>query len=201
MGIQQQKENLKEARTPLVSVIIPTKNVSGTIGDCLESIKNQTYNNIEIIIVDDFSTDKTKSISKKYTEKFFEKKEERSFSRNFGVSKSNAEFVLIIDSDMNLSPKVVSSCVEKMINDKSIKGLVIPEESFGKGFWANCKKLERSFYVGVEWMEGARFFRKEDYERVGGFDISMVSGEDWDLSQRISKLGRLDRVDEYIFHN
>ncbi|AEF97132.1 glycosyltransferase family 2 protein [Methanotorris igneus] len=55
----------------LVSVIIPTYNSEKTIGICLESIKNQTYKNIEIIVVDKFSNDNTVEIAKKYTDKVF----------------------------------------------------------------------------------------------------------------------------------
>lgn len=184
-----------------VSIIVPTKNSAKFLGECLESIKNQTYQNIELIVVDNNSTDNTKEIARKYTGKVFNQGHERSAQRNFGVVQSNGEYVLIIDSDMKLSEKVVENCVIKIESNKKIVGIIIPEESFGEGFWAQCKKLERSFYVGVDWMEAARFFRKETYEEVGGYDENMVSGEDWDLSQRIEKLGRIDRVNEFIFHN
>ncbi len=56
---------------PLVSVIIPTYNSSRTLEKCLESIKNQTYKNVEIIVVDNNSTDNTKEIAKKYTGKAY----------------------------------------------------------------------------------------------------------------------------------
>jgi glycosyltransferase involved in cell wall biosynthesis len=58
---------------PLVSVIIPTKNSAKTIEKCLKSVKDQTYKNIEIIVVDNFSTDGTYEIAKKYTEKVYQK--------------------------------------------------------------------------------------------------------------------------------
>jgi probable beta-1,3-galactosyltransferase len=54
---------------PVVSVIIPTYKSSRTLEKCLESIKNQTYKNIEIIVVDNNSTDNTKEIAKKFTQK------------------------------------------------------------------------------------------------------------------------------------
>jgi len=101
---------------------------------------------------------------------------------------------------MVLSEKVIESCVEKMINNK-IVGLIIPEESFGEGIWAQCKKLERSFYVGVDWIEAVRFFRKDIYLKVGGFNEEMISGEDWDLSQRIAEEGKIDRINDFIYHN
>jgi glycosyltransferase involved in cell wall biosynthesis len=186
---------------PLVSVIIPTKNSEKFLEKCLDSIKNQTYQNIEIIVVDNNSTDKTKEIAQKFTDKVFNRGPERSAQRNFGVSQSDGDYVLIIDSDMVLSERVIESCVEKIQANKNIKGVIIPEESFGEGFWSECKKLERSFYIGVEWMEAARFFRKDIYRKTGGYDESMVGGEDWDLSQRIEKEGKIDRINDFIFHN
>lgn len=185
---------------PLVSVIIPTKNSSRTLEACLVSVKEQSYENIEIIVVDNSSTDNTKDIARKYTDKVFDKGPERSAQRNYAVKQSNGEFVLIIDSDMVLSKNVVKSCVDKMIN-MEIFGLIIPEESFGEGLWAQCKKLERSFYVGIKWMEAARFFRKDIYEKLGGYNEKMVSGEDWDLSQRVESTGKIDRIDDYIYHD
>ena len=186
---------------PIVSIIVPTKNSSKTIGECLESIKNQTYPNIELIVVDNFSTDETQKIAKKYTDLVFSKGPERSPQRNFGVNRSNGKYVVIIDSDMNLSPNVIQECTEIMKKNSKIVGVVIPEESFGEGFWAQCKKLERSFYVGVSYMEAARFFKKSDYQKLGGYNESMVSGEDWDLSQRIENLGSIGHADSYIYHN
>jgi len=168
---------------------------------CLKSVKNQTYGNIELIVADNNSTDDTKAIARKYTDKVFNKGPERSAQRNFGVSESTGEYVVIIDSDMKLSPQVIENCVRNIEENADNVGVVIPEESFGEGFWAQCKKLERSFYIGVEWMEAARFFRKSVYQEAGGYDEVMISGEDWDLSQRIAKYGTITRVNDLIFHN
>ncbi|MDB5185586.1 MAG: glycosyltransferase, group 2 family protein [Candidatus Saccharibacteria bacterium] len=183
-----------------VSIIVPTKNSSSTLDACLRSIKEQTYAPIEIILVDNFSSDDTQEIAKQYTGKVFAKGPERCTQRNYGVDQSTGEYVAIIDSDMNLSPRVIEECVHA-IEQAGAVGVIIPEESFGKGFWAQCKKLERSFYVGISYMEAARFFRKKDFQSVGGYDEDMVSGEDWDLSQRIEALGTITRVPSFIYHN
>jgi len=189
---------------PLVSVIVPTKNSSKFLDACLASIKNQSYQNIELIVVDNNSMDDTKEIAKKYTGKVFNFGPERSAQRNFGVKNSNGEYVLIIDSDMELSKDVVKICVEKIKNDPIIKCLIIPEESFGEGFWAQCKKLERSFYVGVEWMEAARFFDRKVFDEMSGYDEKNTGTEDYDLPQRIErKYGKnaIDRIKNLIYHN
>ena len=63
---------------PLVSVIIPTKNSSKTLTQCLDSIKNQDYENIEIIVVDNHSKDNTLEIAKCYTNTVYTFSPERS---------------------------------------------------------------------------------------------------------------------------
>lgn len=189
---------------PLVSVIVPTFNSANYLNACLLSIANQTYSEIELIVVDNNSNDESKRIAEKYTNKVFNYGPERSAQRNYGVSKSNGEYVLIIDSDMELSPEVVSACVRTIVSSSKVKAIVIPEESFGEGFWSQCKKLERSFYVGVKWMEAARFFSFEIFQEMNGYDESNTGTEDYDLPQRIeAKYGSeiIGRVDELIFHN
>lgn len=188
---------------PLVSVIVPTYNSSKFLDMCLQSINEQSYENIELIVVDNNSTDSTKKIAKKYTNKVFNKGTERSAQRNYGVKKSNGAFVLIIDSDMKLSIDVVRECVDTM-NNSNLKGIIIPEESFGEGFWAQCKKLERSFYIGVSWMEAARFFDRKIFDEMGGYDEENTGTEDYDLPQRIMKVyskNSIDRINNLIYHN
>lgn len=113
----------KDNYNSLVSVIIATKNAQRFIGTCLETIKNQSYWNIEIIVVDNFSTDKTEEIVLNYTENFFEKGPERSVQRNFGAKKAKGKYILNVDADMELSENVVKECVEKIESDKDIKAV------------------------------------------------------------------------------
>lgn len=194
-------------KKPLVSIIVPTKNSETTIGACLKSIKNQSYKNIEIIVVDNNSTDKTKEIAKKYTKLVFNEGPERSAQRNFGALKSKGEYLLFVDSDMVLSKNVVKDCVDMFMSNKKrskIYGLLIPEESFGTSFWAKCKALERSFYVRVDWIEAARFFSKSIFNEFKGYDEQQTGTEDFDLPQRIKeKYGAdsISRINNYIYHN
>jgi GT2 family glycosyltransferase len=102
---------------------------------------------------------------------------------------------------MELEPEVIAACVAAAQNQPETVGIIIPEESFGQGFWAQCKRLERSFYVGVDWIEAARFFDRATYMTVGGYDEHMVSGEDWDLSRRVGEQGQLTRITPFIHHN
>lgn len=186
---------------PLVSVIVTTRNNHATLEACLRSIAAQTYTPLELIVVDNNSTDDTKDIARHYTKHVLNRPPERSVQRNFGVIRAQGDYVAIIDSDMELEPEVVAACVVAMQNAPGAYGAIIPEESFGQGFWAQCKRLERSFYVGVDWIEAARFFDRQVYMDTGGYDESMVSGEDWDLSRRVAEKGQIVRVAPFIHHN
>lgn len=186
----------------LVSIIITTKNEERNIENCLISITLQTYSPIQIIVVDNNSTDKTKELAKNYTKYVFNKGPERSVQRNHGAQKANGEYVLFIDSDMILSPKVVEQCVKKI--NAGFKGVIIPEESFGVGFWAQTKGLERQLLLGVNWLEAPRFLRKKTFDEFNGYDAANTGTEDFDLPQRIkAKYGEsaIGRITAFIRHN
>lgn len=185
----------------LVSVIVTTRNNHATLDACLRSIAAQTYAPIELVVVDRDSTDDTKEIARTYTQHVLNHGPERSAQRNFGVASATGKYVAIIDSDMELEPEVIAACVAGVRQNPNAAGVIIPEVSFGQGFWAQCKRLERSFYVGVDGIEAARFFKRSDYMDTGGYDETMVSGEDWDLSRRIGELGGTARITPFIHHN
>ena len=86
----------------LVSMIITTKNSARTLERCLVSVKNQSYANIELIVVDNNSADNILKIANKYADKVFTKGYERSAQRNFGVDQTSGKYVYKIDSDFVL---------------------------------------------------------------------------------------------------
>lgn len=187
---------------PLVSVVITTKNEEKVLRNLLHTLKNQTYKETEIIIVDNNSIDKTKEIGFNYTKKIFNKGPERSVQRNFGVSKAKGKYVLILDADMELTKNVIESCVKEMGKDKTLGALVIPEKSFGNTFWAKCRAFEREFYVGDESIEAARFFNKKLFKQFNGYDSNITGPEDWDLPLRMKQEGiRIGRINDFILHN
>ncbi|MFQ5821146.1 MAG: glycosyltransferase [Candidatus Heimdallarchaeota archaeon] len=184
----------------LVSVIIPTKNSEATIKKCLESIKNQTYPNIEIIVVDSFSRDKTKKIAENYGARLIEINAKRSEARNIGAERARGEFIFFIDSDMELDCNVIEECVKKV--REGYDAVISPEISVGEGFWARCKALEKLCYVGDDLIEGSRFFERAVFEAVNGYDPWLEAGEDWDLHKRIKEGGfEIARIKACIKHH
>lgn len=185
---------------PLVSIVITTKNEEKHIKNCLESIKNQTYKNLETIVVDNNSSDKTKEIAKKYTKNVFNKGPERSAQRNYGMlEKSKGDYVLYLDADMILSPTVVEDAIKK-INKNHSAALYISEIVMGNSFWSKVRRFERSFYDGTV-IDCVRFVKKEIFEKVKGFDESMTGPEDWDLDKKIRNIGKTYLLNTPIYHN
>ncbi|MCL4418683.1 glycosyltransferase [Patescibacteria group bacterium] len=184
----------------LVTIVISTYNNRSTIDKCLKSILAQTYDNIETIVIDEWSADGTSEIAKSYNAKVFFYGKERANNRNFGIKKSQGQYILVLDSDMKLKKNVVKECIE--LSRKGFEAIVVPEKSIGEGFWAKVRAFERSFYKGDDAVEAARFFRKDIIKKIGGYDPSIVGAEDWDLHQRIMKNDfKIGRIDSYIVHN
>src|SRR2546426_11805031 len=97
---------------PLVSIVIPSRNSSVTIGRCLQSIESQSYRNMEVIVVDNFSSDQTVEIVEGTGTKVLTAGPERSRQVNLGVSASKGKYVYRVDSDFIVGKEVVAECVE-----------------------------------------------------------------------------------------
>lgn len=193
----------------LISVIINTKNEERNIGKCLESVLAQSYpkDSLEIIVVDNNSSDKTKNIVREFQSglallnlKMFNGGSERSAQKNFGVRESKGEWFLHLDADMTLSGNVIKECVEKISKGKDIIALYIPEIISGEKFFSKVRRFERSFYDGTL-IDAVRFIRKDKFLQSGGFDEKMYACEDWDLDKRLKKLGKFDIIQSPLFHN
>ena len=185
---------------PLVSAIVPTYNSEGTIEKCLWSLKRQKHIEIEIIVVDTCSKDKTRELVEGLGVKVVETLARRSEARNIGARKSAGSFLLFVDSDMELDHSVVERCVQAI--GLGWDAVVIPEISVGEGFWASCRALEKSCYVDDDLIEAARFIRRDVYERIEGYDPNLEAGEDWDMDLRIRKAGfKIGRIKAPIMHH
>ncbi len=187
---------------PFVSVIITTKNEEKNIENCLNSILGQTYpkDKIEIILVDNGSTDKTKTIAKKFTDKIYDKSPERSAQRNYGVRQSSGEYFLYLDADMVIDKNVIRECAELVKTNSAIIGLYIPEIIMGESFWCQVRRFERSFYNGTV-IDCVRFIKKDKFLETGGFDETMSGPEDWDLDRKIRQIGKVALISSPVHHN
>lgn len=171
---------------PQVSVIVTTKNEENNIVRCLRSVKNQgTEISYEIILVDNFSTDRTVSLGKPYTTKVIKAGNERSTQRNVGAKYSEGKYILFLDADMELISNALNECIEITKKYKKRCIICLSEKSTGTTFWGKAIALERNCYKKIIELTGARFFPRREFLKYGGYDQSLISAEDWDITQRI----------------
>ena len=185
--------------SPQVAVIVPTRNSAATIRRCLSSILGQDMP-VEVVVVDNHSSDETADIAARLGIDVVTAGPERSTQRNLGATHTQAPWLLFVDSDMLLQRGVVRSCVE-VCEKHSADAAVVPELAAGEGFFAKCRALEKRCYLGDDEIEAPRFFHRDVFDKVGGYDEDLYAGEDWDLSIRIKREGaKVTRAEQNIVH-
>lgn len=110
-----------------ISIVIPCYNVEKYVEKCIKSIMNQTYSDLEVIVIDDKSTDGTYDVllklKKEYNDRFIllqnEKNSGLAYTRNFGVKKATGKYIGFIDSDDYVAPDYYEVLAKKILNDKS----------------------------------------------------------------------------------
>jgi len=183
---------------PLVSVIVPTYNSMKTLEHCLKSVKNQNYKNVELIVVDRYSKDHTCQIAKEFGAAVLFKGPERSSQKNWGAANAKGELLYFVDSDFILEPNVVSKCVDAC---EYFDATTTVNYSVGRGLWGKSIALQERFLAHDPTIQTARFVRKSVFFKVGGFDESLVIGEDLDFYARLSEGGfRIGNVDAIEWH-
>ena len=107
----------------MISVIVPVYNVEEYLEECLESIKNQTYSNIEVILVNDGSTDNSQAICERYCQQdprfhlINQENQGQSVARNNGVAASTGELITFVDSDDVVSAKYLGNLYAYMTEE------------------------------------------------------------------------------------
>ena len=190
--------NIGKSHIPdLVSVIIPTFNRSNLVVKAIDSVLAQTYPNVEIIVIDDCSTDNTISVLEKYGNKIqFHRNDVNSyvgFTRNFGVSIAKGEYIAFLDSDDCWLPDKL----EVQISWMKINKFDISVTSFYT-YHKNTNSLTRKdrpyssklrfidILYGIYIAPGSTLVMKRDFfVSIGGYNVSYRRLEDWDLLIRI----------------
>lgn len=195
---------------PRVSIIIPTYNNAQFLPATLESVFQQTFQDYEIIVIDDGSTDNTREVLTPYLHRIhylYQENQERSAARNYGISFAQGEFIAFLDSDDLWFPHKLERQVTVMDEHPEVV-LVFSQaryvDSQGNptafcGEWVDGKPAKdvevRSFFE--DFVQGnvvygggsTALVRREVLHQAGLFDTQITHGEDWDLWWRISAKG------------
>lgn len=198
----------------LVSVIIPTYNRENIIKDAINTVLAQTYQNFEIIIIDD-GTDNTGDIVKSFKDErikyiYEEKRGNPSIARNIGIKDAKGKYIAFLDSDDLWHPEKLEKQVNILDQNHDI-GFVTNwnlyktfenEEIKVKKYQAKTQKENIQYiltspdkvYAGTSTL----MIRKECFEKSGLFDGEIIFCEDWDLYFRISVLYNIYNIEEIL---
>ncbi len=182
---------------PLISIIVPCYKQAQYLGEALQSVIDQSYQDWECIIVDDGSPDKTAQIAKVWIAKDsrfkYRYKDNGGIAsaRNFGINQAKAEFILALDADDKIANDYLELAINEFQKDPSLKVVYARAEKFGEesGLWYlppfNISKLGLYNMIFC-----SALYRKADWQRVGGYDVNMVLGlEDWEFWIALLKNG------------
>lgn len=173
----------------LVSTITPVLNGEKYIAENIKSIQGQTYPNIEIIVVDNFSKDKTVEIAKSLGATVYQKGPERASQDNYGVQMAKGKYVFITGCDMVLDKDYIEQCV-RCCEEGGYDAIYASVKSKTNNFWSKVKGLERDMYIGDDFIESARFFKRDVFLVLGGFDTTLViNADDYDMQRRLNEAG------------
>ncbi len=203
-----------------VSVIIPVYNGGKYISHAIESVLAQTYKEMEIIVADDGSADRTAEIVKSYQQThglidkrknliyIYQKNQGTAAARNKGIVNSTGEYIALLDHDDIWEPEKIELQVKYMIEHQEVgmvhsdagfidkDGNLIDDMKRPKGFtvYGRCFK---ELFVQNKIRASTAFIRRSCLDKVGLFDEAIKYVEDWDLWLRIARefrVGYIDRI-------
>ncbi|MGQ3685780.1 MAG: glycosyltransferase family 2 protein [Candidatus Loosdrechtia sp.] len=223
------KDDQKSMEMPLVSIIIPCYNQSDFLGEAIKSALHQTYNNIEIIVVDDGSSDRTREVALEFPDIRYIRQRNQGLSaaRNTGIGQGRGHYMVFLDADDRLLPSAIESglnCFRKHENCAFVFGTHTyiksdgspyrPAENFKAELNCSLAQLRKEGINGDHYcallhgnyigMHASVMYRRDILEFFGGFDTSLGACEDYDLYLRITKEHPIcfhdDVVAEYRLH-
>ena len=195
---------------PLVSVIIPNYNYDSFLREAVDSVLSQTYERVEVVVVDDGSTDSSRDVIESYGGRIkgvFQSNRGVSAARNHGVSVSSGQLVAFLDADDAWMPEKLERQVEALVASEGFDAVHVGVEEVDasgahmtfaldglSGEVANeLLRLERSVILGGG---SGILTTREAFDAVGGFDEQLSTSADWDFFYRIAKRGKVAFVEE-----
>jgi glycosyltransferase involved in cell wall biosynthesis len=184
------EKELPEGRA-LVSVVIPCYNQAHFLSEAIESVLCQGYTNVEVVVVDDGSTDNASEVASRYERAgvrlIRQENRGRSAARNRGLDEAQGKYVVFLDSDDRLLPEALEVGVKDLEAHPAcafVFGRTSVVGTDGSSPMTDYYgELLRGNYIGTP---GAAMFRRSVFDSVGGFDTTLHAAEDYELYLRVA---------------
>lgn len=202
-----------ETTSPRVSVVIPSFNHENFVMQAVASVMRQTYRDLEVIIVDDGSTDNTfRRIRECQDRRLVYIRQENaglSAARNAGIASARGEIIALLDADDLFESGFLASAVQRLDVDPQLQAVyagyrMIDEE--GRALSYSSTRSERPERLFQALLNG-NFFppscvtaRKTAYGSAGAFDTTLTACEDWDMWLRMAKSSRIAGIPEILLN-
>jgi glycosyltransferase involved in cell wall biosynthesis len=192
---------------PLISVIIPCFNLGQFLGDALDSILVQTFNDFEVIIVNDGSDDPAtvrmlQTLNRPKTRVVHMVNGGVASARNRGIGEAAGRYILPLDADDRIAPTYLEQAIAVLDAQSEVGIVYCRAELFGEasGEWL-LPKFSLPHQLLDNLIFSAAIFRRKQWELVGGYSERMRTGwEDWDFWLRLTALGvKVVQLDEPLF--
>ena len=185
---------------PLVSCIVPVFNGERFLAEALESILRQTHDRLDIIVVDDGSTDDTASVARAFGDRIryiFQGNAGPAAARNRGIREALGDFIAFLDADDLWNEEKL----EKQLRRFEERPELAYSVTFMQNFWEEEVGEERRFYEGHSragplpgYVTGTLMARREWLERTRGFNVSLKHGDAADWFQRADEAGAVGEL-------
>lgn len=204
-------------KKPLVSVIIPNYNYARYLPEAVESVLAQTYENLEVIVVDDGSKDNSAEVLKGFGEKIkvvLQQNAGVSAARNNGVSVSRGEFLAFLDADDVWLPEKIEKQMQRFFEDEELgfvncgveeitqTGETLQFYTEGAEGWVARQFL--LFKTPVIYPSSTSIVSRKAFDDVGAYDTRLSTSADWDFAYRVALRYKIGLVAEplakYRFH-
>ena len=192
----------------VVSIIIPCFNQGEYLEECLSSVFASSYKEVEVIVVNDGSTDDTKYLMDELEQKITFKSIHQgnqglAASRNVGIRASQGEFILPLDSDDKIGVTYIENALKVLLAKNEIGIVYCNAELFGEqsGKW-NLPYFSLEKMLTENLIFNCAVFRRSDYDKTNGYNSNMKEGwEDWDFWLSLIELNlKVHRLDEVGFY-
>lgn len=196
---------------PLVSVVIPCYNVERYLAAAIDSVLGQSYENVEVIVVDDGSTDGSPGILDGYGDRIRVLRQSNlglPAARNAGIRVCRGAYMAFLDADDWWDCEFVAKMVTALKHSGAVlaycgwQNVGLPGrrgEPFVPPDYSGLDAVE-AFLEGCRWPVHAALTQSALVRSVGAFDETLTSGEDFDLWLRIAPFGGVVRVPEVLAH-
>jgi len=189
-----------------VTIVIPAHNAEDSIKACINSALNQSYNNVEVVVVDDASTDATSKICQDFGDKIvFEGLIENaggSNARNVGVEKSQGKYIAFLDSDDVFFPNKVQDQIDFMVEGSLSVSYCMAENEIGVELGKGYKKdFASELLIGdVDIVSSsAIMIEKTVHKEMNGFDIRFKRHQDIEYIVRASEMSKVGFLSKACF--